>query len=42
MAFIQSWVQVKKSQKDPVRHVSGSPCAQLKYFLKLTAMKHVY
>ncbi len=42
MAAMQTWVRVKNDQKDPLRHGGGSPCAQLKYFLKFAVMKHVH
>ncbi len=37
---MQSWVRVKKGQKDPLGLRGGSPCSELKYFLKFALMKH--
>ena len=42
MAWLQSWVQVKKCPKYPVRQVNGWPCRKLKHFLKFAPVVHMY
>ncbi len=35
MAAMQTWVRVKKGQKDPLGLGGGSPCSELKYFFEI-------